>query len=386
MAKITTKHDIDEGLYIYKQSNSKRWYARFVIDGTWYSKATKQKAKDKAIVKAIQIKTEFTLKLNNNIPVHTTRKTKAHTFKPLAELAIKRMEDAIENGTGMSIFETYIRTLRKYHIPFFGDMHIRDTADAGTLLDFDAWRTKQLGRVPAKSSINTYNTAMLRVYDEALIIKCITQSEIPVLSNTGRGGERRSAFTKDEYEQLVKAAWKWVELGKKQITRDIRKKLYYYIQLAVLTGIRPGTELDGLIWEDFNLAQNKNDKDHILITVRTGKTTQHTGTRNVVGKHDLWEVLQNLIYEFRKRDNKSVFGNTGEFGRNFTKLLNALDMKSDAHGERTLYSLRHSYITWEIQKGTNISAIAKQCGTSIEMIERHYSHVLATDFLDQLSS
>ena len=45
---------------------------------------------------------------------------------------------------------------------------------------------------------------------------------------------------------------------------------------------------------------------------------------------------------------------------------------------RTLYSLRHTYATFALTLSRiDIHLLAKQMGTSIAMIERHYSHVIA---------
>jgi integrase len=44
--------------------------------------------------------------------------------------------------------------------------------------------------------------------------------------------------------------------------------------------------------------------------------------------------------------------------------------------DRTLYSLRHTYATFAlINDGMDIHTLAIQMGTSIGMIERHYSHL-----------
>jgi len=40
---------------------------------------------------------------------------------------------------------------------------------------------------------------------------------------------------------------------------------------------------------------------------------------------------------------------------------------------RTLYSVRHLYATWELYRGRNIHQLAIQMGTSVGMLERHYS-------------
>ena len=45
---------------------------------------------------------------------------------------------------------------------------------------------------------------------------------------------------------------------------------------------------------------------------------------------------------------------------------------------RTLYSLRHTYATAELLAGTDIHTLARQMGTSVVMLERHYSKLTAT--------
>lgn len=51
----------------------------------------------------------------------------------------------------------------------------------------------------------------------------------------------------------------------------------------------------------------------------------------------------------------------------------------------SVYSLRHSYITWNLKNKGDIAALAKQCGTSIEMIDRNYSHLLPSMFRQDFS-
>jgi len=60
-------------------------------------------------------------------------------------------------------------------------------------------------------------------------------------------------------------------------------------------------------------------------------------------------------------------------------------MRSDREGNpRTLYSLRHAYISFRLSEGADIYQVAKNCRTSVEMIEKYYaSHI--KDRLDTLS-
>ena len=53
---------------------------------------------------------------------------------------------------------------------------------------------------------------------------------------------------------------------------------------------------------------------------------------------------------------------------------------------RTLYSLRHMYATFQIvYGGTDLHLLARQMGTSISMLEQHYSHLIPRLRADKLA-
>jgi integrase len=72
-------------------------------------------------------------------------------------------------------------------------------------------------------------------------------------------------------------------------------------------------------------------------------------------------------------------------GRNFTTLLRRLGLDNGSGGKRTLYSLRHTYITHLLLDRVPVSVIAKQCGTSTAMIETHYSHITPLMYAKELA-
>ncbi len=59
------------------------------------------------------------------------------------------------------------------------------------------------------------------------------------------------------------------------------------------------------------------------------------------------------------------------------QILGELNLKTDREGQvRTAYSLRHTYICLRLMEGADIYQIAKNCRTSVEMIEKFYaSHI-----------
>jgi hypothetical protein len=58
----------------------------------------------------------------------------------------------------------------------------------------------------------------------------------------------------------------------------------------------------------------------------------------------------------------------------WNKVLDELGMKKDREGNaRTAYSLRHTYISMRLMEGADIYQVAKNCRTSVEMIEKFYA-------------
>jgi integrase len=61
----------------------------------------------------------------------------------------------------------------------------------------------------------------------------------------------------------------------------------------------------------------------------------------------------------------------------FKTILDEENLRVDREGRpRTAYSLRHTYICLRLMEGADIYQIAKNCRTSVEMIEKYYaSHI-----------
>jgi len=287
MNELVDKHEIEDAFYIYLQRNSKVWLARFKIDGKWLSRTTKQRDKAKAITGAIRVKAECDIKHAHGITIQTK------AFKDVAELAIQRMDDALPGTKGKGSFADYKLFLRRYHIPFFDRTHIT-SIDRAKLIEFDRWREESGGRIPTQSTLKSHNAALQRVFDEAVIRKWMTVVQVPGLStSSGVPGVRRDYFTSEEVTKITKGFDSWIAESRTPHSRNIRELLYYYFQFAVYTGLRPGTEMDNLLWSDIQI-KDKADTQHVVINVRKGKTTLHTGSRLVVGYHDLYDMVLDM--------------------------------------------------------------------------------------------
>jgi integrase len=66
--------------------------------------------------------------------------------------------------------------------------------------------------------------------------------------------------------------------------------------------------------------------------------------------------------------------------RAFKTILDEENLRFDREGRpRTAYSLRHTYICLRLMEGADIYQIAKNCRTSVEVIEKYYAAHIKTN-------
>ncbi|KKO45457.1 integrase [Arsukibacterium ikkense] len=371
LQKIT----IIDGLYIFTQKNSKRWYAHFKAGKEHITYSTGESDVEKAKTKALE--------------EYYNRRSGGQKFADVACAVIKDLEDAIASGKSSKNNSIYISILNNYHIAYFGEKRINKIKQAD-MDSFSLWRRQQFGGELSKSSIQNHNAVLSKVYDKAVRQGQITKHDIPAFDTQGKRQERRAAFSWEEFRKISDYILDEMQRTKNKTSKMLLELLYDYIDFVVATGMRPGTEIENVQWQDISFRLN-NGIPEITVAVRKGKTTEHTGIRQVVVRSDFVANLEDLIARFpnRKAEDFVFLLSDGSepktLSRKFSDILKTLKLKKSPYGERTLYSLRHSYITWNLKNKADIASLAKQCGTSIEMIDRTYSHLLPTMFRQELS-
>jgi integrase len=183
----------------------------------------------------------------------------------------------------------------------------------------------------------------------------------------------RAWFSPSEYKQLYEATR---ERAKNPINPRWRKaceQLHDYVLFMANTGLRPD-EASRLEFRDVAIVTDEATSERILeIEVRGKRGVGYC--KSMTGAVLPFERL-------RKRNNPQpqdrIFGKTQR--ELFNTILGELNLKFDRDGNRrTAYSLRHTYICMRLMEGADIYQIAKNCRTSVEMIEKFYaSHIKNT--------
>ena len=170
---------------MYRRERSKRWQAAFVIDGHTIRISTGKRDLAEAKEYACDTFLEYKFRHKNDLPVVTKK------FSDVAKLAIVDMRKQLDAGLGRKVFADYIVCIERYLIPFFG-AQFATSIDYQKIQDFYEWRRAKMGREPKASTLNTHNSAMNRVFEEAVARGFIAHKSVPLMVNRGEKRSRGS--------------------------------------------------------------------------------------------------------------------------------------------------------------------------------------------------
>jgi integrase len=169
----------------------------------------------------------------------------------------------------------------------------------------------------------------------------------------------------------------------------MRRLLRDYVLIVANTGMRPGTEAENLRWKHVTVFED-NGLEYVEFYLH-GKTKPHeaigrAGTIDYLKRlHSRTEAIKDIEFYamLKQKLDLPVFClPDGTVTDNLRQTFKAFLTKHDllicpkTGDNRVLYSLRHTYATFAlVNDGMDIHALAQQMGTSIGMIERHYSHL-----------
>jgi integrase len=414
--KIETTHVLmDKVLLVYQRERSSIWQCRFKVDGKWQRASTKERDLEKAKIIADGLRIEAEIRKRSNLPVLTRK------FTNVAKLAIERMEKAAVGTRGKVSFTDYIRVINEYLIPCLGKRNIT-SIDHAALDELDAWRTQKMGKAPSQSTMLTQNAALNRVFDEAVIHGFLTDANRPTLKAKGQASDRRPAFEMEEIRALIAGFDGWIERAKNESSKQSRLLMRDYAMTLLDTGARPGRELLELKWNKIsetndvrerpsdvpvNEAEGEQGPQYQLTLERSVEmtVTGKTGTRKIAGMQraatalreiairnypniemDIKNPLKNIIrpsnddHVFRVRNTET--GLLEDTSSSFQKMLeryleeHSLLIDPKTEKKRVFYSLRHTYATFQLEiEKIGIHLLAEHMGTSVGMIEKHYSHL-----------
>jgi integrase len=389
---VANIHYLRDGeLVVYRRARSRVWQCRFKLySNTWYRVSTRKTDLEFAKQRAGELFDEARYRERLGIAV-TQRK-----FSEIARATVAELNADLAAGTGKKIYADYIGIINKYFVPFFGERYLQNIKHRD-VAEFERWRNERMGKRPKSSTLMNFASAFNRVVQTAVTRAWISERvAIPKLSRKGERGQTRPAFSAEDIERLRGKYSAFVAQAKTATETARRELLCDYVEVLLLTGMRHGTESKGIQW--------RHCEWHEALGVRYMRiyVSGKTGPRYLIGKHELATVLQRLhkaqavlsdcdFDSILGRESNNIFQMQKNlpvrfFNDTFAKLLEFAKLTEDRAGQsRTLYSLRHTYATQALLDGTDIHTLAKQMGTSVRMLELHYSKLTATMAAERLA-
>jgi integrase len=425
--KATTHVLIERELLLAQRPRSSVWQCRYCIDGMWQHTTTGERDLKLAKKRAHEILVEAKMRKKMQVAPITRR------FRDVAKHTLKRMEKETASGNGKASYRDYTLAINNYLLPILGSYHV-DNIDYQALQKLDDERRIRMKKEPTRSTLLTHNAALNMVFDEAVYRGYMVESSRPKLQIKGKKSERRVEFSVDEVRAIRANFDAWIERARAD-AKPIRQLLKDYVEVLLDTGARPGKELLQLRWVQVDLKMypiikktgnvvkgNEYDSEEeeevvinsnktAILKIQNGKT----GARTAIGRLPTVKALnriaqrnyamsasalidegsKDLIFRFKEWLSKEEIS-TKKRARlitptSFVKLFGTYLTEHNLHTDpitnkkRQFYSLRHTYATLALTNDrVPIHTLAKQMGTSVGMIEKHYSHLEPVKAVHQL--
>lgn len=363
------KHTLVGGkLYVYKRENSDCWQCSTYLAG----RNRRISTKESSLAKAKDFAEDWYLELHGKHKRGEIKNEK--TFAQAADQFLREYEIITQGQRSKRYVENHQARLRLHLLPFFGAMALSDVT-SGQIQEYRISRRERamatLGKPPARSTMHQEIVALRQVLKTAMRHGWL--KHLPDLSEPYKGSGKvshRAWFSPDEYKQLYTAT-------RKRIREPIRKRykweyeqLHDFVLFMANTGLRPDEALR-LEYRDVIKVHDEGTDETILeISVRGKRGVGYC--KSTTGAVRPFERLQERN---TPKPSDKIFLTT-HHGL-FNTILEEEGLKFDREGQRrTAYSLRHTYICFRLMEGADIYQIAKNCRTSVEMIEKYYaSHI-----------
>lgn len=396
---IIAVHGYPEKLSIFKIAASKYWQVRCWHNGKTFRKSTKSQAKRSALIfarifyeqlMATNIKNDLLLIYNKS--VSEVEPKKQSTFGALAAKMFENEQAREKRGEySYGSVKVLRNRLDAQLLPRWGTCDI-NAIDYAELLKF----TQELSETLSTITISQYLVIIKKIFALASGLNLL--KKMPLIPKIKVKTNSRGSFTPNEYWKIIRSARNMIgrthpEYGQLRQKFRLRNNdhlmpidLQWAIRFMLNSFIRP-SDLKTLKHKHIDIA-SKNGKTYLRLTLPETKSHSSpiatlfpavTVYKSIVKHYTPLNLASPDDYifmpQYRDRHYAHVILSTF-----FNWVLSETGLKKGAHGQdRSLYSLRHSAITFRLLYGDGIDllTLARNARTSVQMIEQFYSSQLS---------
>jgi integrase len=379
-------------VHVYRRPNSSSWQCASYLAG----KNRRATTKEDSLSKAKEVAEDWYLQLRGKLRDGDLKSGKL--FREAGKLYLREF-DIITQGERSPTYARGQHARTDGHlIPFFGNMVLPEIT-SGKVNEYRIRRLEESralrGKPLAHNTMHQEIVTLRQIFKTALRHGWI--DHLPDLSEPYRSSPKishRAWFSPEEYKQLYEATRKRALDPKQPRFRWEAEQLHDYVLFATNTGLRPD-EAMRLQFRDVMVVEDEGSGQTILeIEVRGKRGVGYC--KSTAGAVHPFERLKARTRpdggpgRSGSRTASIANGEWHEPGPTdllfpkwprdlFNAILEEEKLRTDRDSRpRTAYSLRHTYICLRLLEGADIYQIAKNCRTSVEMIEKYYAAHLKT--------
>lgn len=398
-------------VFIYRDGRTKsgRYYVRIYDPRTkrTHSESLRTSNRIQALSKAEQLYRERKDALHRGVKVNSINTKELVRLYQVERR--KEITDIPHMGITPASFKTLCTQL-KYWEDYINCKGFKNTKieDLPTELGrgFGIWvkelkKKEYVNRERSNETINSMIAAVKKMYrDIAIDEKYITQAEFPIfryLKTNKETKHKRDIIEPDEFTMMRK----WMEFSWSRdkeiddLERTKRRVYGLYLTIVYYTGMRPKEALS-LRWKDIQPIPTESKEEQrvnrsIFIPAENAKTgrSRHLVAPVAIQFERIKEHYKKLRIEINPKD--YVFINLSKTKRGTNTPYNqpamerrlkacligsGLQNKLDETGRHiTQYSARHYAATQALMRGVDIYDLSINLGTSVNYIEKTYSHI-----------
>jgi integrase len=380
------KRVLEDGKLVLFRRNG-LWQARIPVGSgryLWRSLKTSDEAKAAALGRKLFYQTEA--KLAEGLPVHTRTLNSAidelvamrERDNALGKVA-KRSSSIKHTSDGML---RQIKRVSRFWREYAGAKPI-EAIDDKVLQGYVPWRKAYYRSMPVPPKNARLDPTDKTLQWEIMLGKMLVKhahgqgyrgnKPLPTFTFVPKRKRVRPALSLSDFTTIQRKLRAYVLDAKNDRERASRLLLHDYVLVLGLSGMRVG-EANSLRVRDVEPIMDADGRPNVQFHVR-GKT----GQRVVVPHIDARKILDGMADRHGERKPDAYVFAMPHGGRiitladQFDAFMAKAGLTHNGAGEKyTLYSLRHFYAVRAIQRDLDIYTIARNMGTSVQMIEQYY--------------
>jgi integrase len=361
---MTSHFVLGDKVRVYRRANSSLWQCSTYLEGREWRVSTKTDS----LALAKEFAEDWYLELRGKSRSGLLKVER--TFADAAQQFVKEYVPLTNGERNPRYVKDHEARLDNHLLPYFGKLGL-SAITAGKVQEYRVMRimpNATTGKVPTRSTLHHETVTLRQVMKTALRHGWITH--LPDFSAPYRASSKishRAWFSPEEYKQLYSHTRERAKSAKGLNWEHPAEQLHDYILFMANTGLRPD-EANRLEYRDVTIEEDADSGERILLIEVRGKR----GVGYCKSTTGATFPFERLVKRNKPKPTDLVFPN--DHKKQFNRVLADCELKFDREGNRrSAYSLRHTYICLRLLEGADIYQIAKNCRTSVEMIEKHYA-------------